>query len=646
MDKYTNYRISNKLITNPLVILSLLFIMSILALPAQADKSSPKASLKFYKQAYGLINPNSKPEVLNVFNKVKAVADKNDKYWPKLAIIKDTQKASIFVLKDGHIVISEKALDIIYQGVNLKHAQARLAFVFGHELAHLATDDFWDHEISKALTTTTGGNLSEITSNNAADRKIKEIRADDFGFLYAALAGYPVNLIIDNTSESSDFFSFWSEKTGNRSSTNYPQPKTRAKVLRSRLAEKLESITYFNFGVRLAHFGHYDQAIKFLTEFQRQFPSREVFNNLAFCYLQKAIKLMEANHAYYYWLPTVADTNTLLSELRLSINVRGMVPSSEKHFNRRRNPEIQNLLGDAIRNLNKSIIKDSQYTPAYINLAVANFYMAFESHRHEYHIKKALEAAEIAYQLQQNVELETLRAVILFFDKSAQTSYDRSLTDLIDKMPQLKNSPTAVNYNLARLLSDHQTKKKNKLATQYWKKVNKEQKTLPNIILSTLCIERRSNRAAKFSFDCPQQDTSLTPLPPIKPSIDLGRDLLHAPVKKIELKKNNLQRKEILGETVFYSKDQTIFALDDYIAIAVVKNTSDKPITKSTLRKYSSTHTKKYSLANGVLWHYGSWAALVKGTKVEEIWLNANTWYDNSKTLNQKLLNKTEHENI
>ena len=66
-------------------------------------------------------------------------------------MVADRRQAAAFVVAEGSIVLSQKALDIINHQADAALADARLAFVLGHELAHLAGTDFWDHQAGPAL---------------------------------------------------------------------------------------------------------------------------------------------------------------------------------------------------------------------------------------------------------------------------------------------------------------------------------------------------------------------------------------------------------------------------------------------------------------------------------------------------------------
>jgi len=81
----------------------------------------------------------------------------------------------------------------------------------------------------------------------------------------------------------------------------------------------LDKSEFFKFGVRLIHFEkqRYEDALYFFMEFQKVFPSREVFNNIGYCYLQSAVRKMPTSFKYEYWLPMVTDVRTQAESLTL-----------------------------------------------------------------------------------------------------------------------------------------------------------------------------------------------------------------------------------------------------------------------------------------------------------------------------------------
>lgn len=144
-----------------------------------------------------------------IFERVRAAADRNTKFpVPVLRIVDSPRDPWAIALPDGHIVLSKGAVEIAYRQATPEEGDARLAFVLGHELAHLAKNDFWHQQVYRALMGDPGaGSLQKLLEQNAdvagADEKrrldeaqLKEWAADDWGFVYAATAGYRVETLL------------------------------------------------------------------------------------------------------------------------------------------------------------------------------------------------------------------------------------------------------------------------------------------------------------------------------------------------------------------------------------------------------------------------------------------------------------------
>jgi len=69
------------------------------------------------------------------------------KYIISLLLINTTCfAASPRALRDGNIVLWRSAIDASYSR-SKDEFEARLAFILGHELGHLANDDYWHLEL-------------------------------------------------------------------------------------------------------------------------------------------------------------------------------------------------------------------------------------------------------------------------------------------------------------------------------------------------------------------------------------------------------------------------------------------------------------------------------------------------------------------
>lgn len=188
-----------------------LLLACVSSVSAQAQPAQARDAVAFYIATYGEVRPEQDPRVATahrVFERMRAMADKNSKRLPKLVVVDSRADPWAIALPTGHIVLSKQAVAICHQQVTPAEAEARLAFVLGHELAHLAHDDFWHHEVHSFLATHTDTRpLAEFLGAHKATKE-RELEADDKGFIYAALAGYPVERLLKPGAGSSHFLHF------------------------------------------------------------------------------------------------------------------------------------------------------------------------------------------------------------------------------------------------------------------------------------------------------------------------------------------------------------------------------------------------------------------------------------------------------
>ena len=138
-----------------------------------------------YSETDGRNDPRVQ-EVFTVFEKVKNVADIVVSRIPRLFIIDTAAEPYAIALPDGAIIINRKTLDICYSDVDEQKAFQRLAYILGHELAHLSNNDFLHREVFRVLREFGGKTVYEEVAplfdlsspENAGEFKKKEFIAD------------------------------------------------------------------------------------------------------------------------------------------------------------------------------------------------------------------------------------------------------------------------------------------------------------------------------------------------------------------------------------------------------------------------------------------------------------------------------------
>jgi hypothetical protein len=293
-----------------------LIIMIALPLPG-GDKDNTGWWLDNYRdytQYEGKNDPRVK-RAFAVFDRVKNAADKEIADLPHLAIISYSRGARFRSLPDGGIIINPVVLDICYgsdepgkkaDGQLLQEGDRRLAFILGHELAHLSNKD---HRYGKALTA-----LDRFSRGEKVGKELKrdlvpppsrtqELLADPRGAIFAAMAGYDIGRLLE---EKNNFLRRLAEETGidytDDRAASHPSLAKRYEFLRAQLRSVTSDLELFRAGVLLLHLGRkYDDSAAAFRKFSIFYPSREVYNNIGICYLNSALRYLRINFSDDYF---------------------------------------------------------------------------------------------------------------------------------------------------------------------------------------------------------------------------------------------------------------------------------------------------------------------------------------------------------
>jgi tetratricopeptide (TPR) repeat protein len=344
------------------LICSLFIVPGIAPVWAQAG-----SSLQWYQKVYGSLAESDHPLVAQaheVFAHVAAAADKPGDRYPRLLIVPSKKDPWALCLKDGGIVLSQKALEFCYKGVPSSIGASRLAFVLGHEIAHLAKGDFWHAEISEFIShydsQTIGLERFRQLVKDPSVIRSRELQADYHGMLYSFMAGYDPRVIVKQ--KDVNFFVGWTNQLVGKiayDEQSYPSAKLRANHLLVLLDNINFQIELFELGLRLYQKGDYDTAMEYLMRVRRQLPSREILNDIGLIFFQTAmdeLSCYDNERAQRHKLSTVLDT-----EIRAGI--RGDADACQKAFNI--------AINSAITNFQEACIRDAHYIPARVNLASA-----------------------------------------------------------------------------------------------------------------------------------------------------------------------------------------------------------------------------------------------------------------------------------
>lgn len=566
------------------------------------DSKPYQASGNFYLQYFGgRINPAELPHVYQVFEKLRHVSDKHANRWPELLIIRNLPGYQVLALPDGHIIISHEAIRLIYKDVSQKIGNTRLAFMLGHELAHLAEDDFWDSEMAQSLVGVPQGkqlgNLLGI-SKNRHNQVRKETKADDKGLLYAALAGYPVGILFEEQNQQ-DFLSNWVKMTGAAPQDDaHAPPKLRAKLLKQRLQQRMARIEQFHFAVRLAHFGRCDDALQMFADMLTLFPGRALFNNIGYCRLQQSLGSLPQEMANLYWLPQVLDVQSRLAQLlpsHTNITLRGA----------QLNPLSRSYLDKATKALKAATEMDPFYTPAWLNLASVQFLSG-----DIYQARASIETAR--KHAPDNVDIQSLKLLILYeegleFDVSVQVI--GLMQKLLDKHPE----HAMTRFNLARILSQRGRHAK---AKQHWDVLANSQQLAP-AVRQYLCHQQLRKKACQTTQPAKSYQWTLP--------IAVGTDILNSSAQVQEqlkqMKQYHYRLAGLVGSnsTIYSNSEYSFLDFDQLIEMVVLKTPELRDL--KTLKQKVGMPLWRKQVANGEIWTYDTWAAWITGNEVKEIWV-------------------------
>lgn len=515
-----------------------------------------------------------------IFQRVGKVADKHRKFSkPQLFVFKSVTGATDYwakALPDGNILLWKAAIDACYKNVqSSEESDARLAFILGHELGHLAHDDY--------------GYLKQRTTS---DRKDMELRADKDGYAYASLSSYKVQLLLKNRFHNNNFLTHFLDKT--RAHAGYHPVNMSVKALRSYLKKVQSKLVFFDFGLRLSHFDRCDDGRFFLQEFAEIFPAREVLNNLGFCYLQQARQQMERERAHFYWMPQVLDVETqatgvVMAELPLT--------TLKQHANSSPGKEQgKQALLQAKRVLEKAAQADVSYLPARLNLAVTYLYLG-----------QPVEANVILKEAHRlapdNLEIQNLQALTRYEQNTQPEQLYKTITQLRGLARQ-SNVPNSVLFNLARLLEMHTRPPE---ARQYWKRLALVADRLPNPIRDIVCQHQACRKSTKQQLQSP----------PWKWEVVTRLNTWGQPLeKKWPLEKNG----SYLTTHIYQHPNRQIEVLqmNDEVRMQVIKG--DNLGTVDKLEGYCEQPLRQRNLARGILKFCGEWAALAFENQVQEVW--------------------------
>jgi tetratricopeptide (TPR) repeat protein len=298
-----------------------------------------------------------------VFSKVFAAAEKPgvlQRRPDEVLVIVDPRSREIplYALPDGHVILGHRVARECFAGVPEEVGDARLAYVLGHELAHLALRHALDDNILMGLTPDASAR-AYLELQTKGETLRRELHADDRGFLYAMLAGFPSAPLVRPMGDFDSFWQWWDETFGAQpaslGSSTHPDSHARVEVLRQRADAVRQIVLWYDAGVRLALSGRLDIARELLEGYAAEFPSSDAYNALGLLHLREA-----AAAGALFTRVAVVDADSQASLVTISAE-RDLAPADP----------VRRALEAATERFRAALRINPAHLPAAINLVTA-----------------------------------------------------------------------------------------------------------------------------------------------------------------------------------------------------------------------------------------------------------------------------------
>lgn len=362
----------------------------------------PMSRVDFWRRHFTEVTADSNPlaaQAHGVFDRVSNAAGKRYGQQPQLLIL-NIDRPDIrlpLAIQGGWIILSEQMLKEMFI-VDSESMEGRLAFILGHEIAHQLENDFWNVKFFNAVAAySRNGSVAEKErvpetlleiSQMAIDKKqsvLKEIKADEQGVLYAALAGYDIGQLFrqrDNNNIGNGtrhknsiagekaFFRDWidavyglSNAVGQQSKSlqqgDYPSLEEREAAIKTRLYAVYQHAQLFQMGIWYYYSEQYQKAVEAFEEFIRYFPEKSAHLNLAASYHRLAIALSDHQEQKSDIPFQLSFDTDPYSNAKFTI-FRSLQTTQSNYINYR---------DKAIKYYETALLQDRSYVPALNNLA-------------------------------------------------------------------------------------------------------------------------------------------------------------------------------------------------------------------------------------------------------------------------------------
>lgn len=382
----------------------------------------------------------------DVFERVLRTADKTHGRDPHLLIIRTKRGVYAQALPDGGVILNPGTLDICYNRENKDKIKGdpRLAFILGHELAHLGGDDFIHSEVANILDRWNGSRAKKeivryfALSGREKSRvnKQKELLADKKGVIYAAMAGYDVGKLFNG---SGNFLKKWASQTGigilYDRTPSHPSLANRLAFLRPQLREVAEQSELFEAGILLFQLESYHDAAAAFKEFSKLYPSREVFNNIGVCYFFLAMRRILKDYKDDYYRFRISTT--------IDYSTTAMRFQSRGNKNYMDDKDIAGYIDNCVNYFQQAVKRDPLHPSTQCNLAAALIL------KHEYAGAMATCDSILDDNRNCSCALNNKAVALYYYGKKEGIEMTRKVVDLLQQALEIEPNNLEVVYNLA-----------------------------------------------------------------------------------------------------------------------------------------------------------------------------------------------------
>lgn len=557
------------------------------------------ANSRCYTNIYNSVNSRDFPyvdRVKDIYRNLTRVIGSQQAIQSKLYLIDTDGYPWAVALMDNSVVLTHGALQSMYAEGDIELGDARVAFVLGHELSHLGTQDLFHHRSFLA----NRGSKEKLALGDPQPGE--ELRADLRGYTFATIAGYRTDRLIG---EENDFFRHWLSQISGKDPT-HPDNETRRRNLVTGFQRTLDDIPYYWFGVALAHFGNYEDAQYLLTDHLNTVETYEGQVNLAYVHIQRARELMPPSVAYKYWLPTLLEPNSVFSVKTRTMFDEDIPLQSIEHLER------------AEQLLKHSISMDDGQLVSHLNMAAVYLYLPKKTHRAYASIIDA-KNTELGQVRAVRDQIESVYQLIRLEDENNDGDVWPHARETMLKIADKPHAPDNLVFNLARMLDD---RGRDDAATLYWQRLHKRLFQLPIAYQREVCKRLEVNSCDEKGY---------MPMPSLEVKMPSETNINDRKVSKYLDTHWNSARipgKYLNGISAqVYSNDDGdhLLTLDDDIEMIIIRNVPERYSTLSRIQKNFGIPLATLPVPGGLILSFHDWSALVKQEKVAEIWISKVT---------------------